>query len=140
KVAIVTARNAPAHERVITTLKSWGVTLDEAFFLGGMEKRECLMYCSLTCFLMINAIICALLLPAIFPWCMCSLVFQTASKHKKNQPWMGSCTTFFGRWLTRHRALRLRLLGGVAPRQCLLLKHLSSLFQPPGLLRWPCLK
>lgn len=42
KVAIVTARNAPAHERVITTLKSWGVTLDEAFFLGGMEKARVL--------------------------------------------------------------------------------------------------
>lgn len=42
RVAIVTARNAPAHERVITTLKSWGVTLDEAFFLGGMEKARVL--------------------------------------------------------------------------------------------------
>lgn len=42
RVAIVTARNAPAHERVITTLKSWGVSLDEAFFLGGMEKARVL--------------------------------------------------------------------------------------------------
>lgn len=42
RVAIVTARNAPAHERVITTLKNWGVSLDEAFFLGGMEKARVL--------------------------------------------------------------------------------------------------
>lgn len=42
RVAIVTARNAPAHERVITTLKNWGVFLDEAFFLGGMEKARVL--------------------------------------------------------------------------------------------------
>ena len=42
RVAIVTARNAPAHERVITTLKDWGVFLDEAFFLGGMQKARVL--------------------------------------------------------------------------------------------------
>lgn len=42
RVAIVTARNAPAHERVITTLKDWGVSLDEAFFLGGMQKARVL--------------------------------------------------------------------------------------------------
>lgn len=42
KTAIVTARNAPSHERVITTLESWGVWADETFFLGGMEKNRIL--------------------------------------------------------------------------------------------------
>lgn len=42
RIAIVTARNAPAHERVITTLKNWGITTVEAFFLGGLEKRRIL--------------------------------------------------------------------------------------------------
>ena len=40
--AIVTARNAPAHERVITTLEDWGVNANEIFFLGGMEKDRIL--------------------------------------------------------------------------------------------------
>lgn len=38
RTAIVTARNAPAHERVITTFESWGVSANETFFLGGMSK------------------------------------------------------------------------------------------------------
>lgn len=42
RTAIVTARNAPAHERVVTTLKDWGVSPDESFFLGGMEKSRIL--------------------------------------------------------------------------------------------------
>lgn len=42
KTYIVTARNAPAHERVITSLKDWGVEVDEAFFLGGIEKARIL--------------------------------------------------------------------------------------------------
>ncbi|MER2299023.1 MAG: 5'-nucleotidase, partial [Pseudomonas sp.] len=42
RIAIVTARNAPAHERVVTTLKNWGVSPDESFFLGGMEKARVL--------------------------------------------------------------------------------------------------
>ncbi|GGZ06956.1 5'-nucleotidase [Pseudoduganella plicata] len=42
RVAIVTARNAPSHERVVTTLKSWGVSADETFFLGGMDKARVL--------------------------------------------------------------------------------------------------
>lgn len=42
RVSIVTARGAPAHERVLTTLQSWGVDTDEAFFLGGMEKHRIL--------------------------------------------------------------------------------------------------
>ena len=39
RVSIVTARNAPSHERAINTIKSWGVTVNDAFFLGGVEKR-----------------------------------------------------------------------------------------------------
>lgn len=42
RTAIITARNAPSHERVVTTLKSWGVSADETFFLGGMEKARIL--------------------------------------------------------------------------------------------------
>jgi len=38
RVAIVTARNGPADERVMTTLDSWGVEVDQMFFLGGMDK------------------------------------------------------------------------------------------------------
>jgi 5'-nucleotidase len=41
-VAIVTARNAPSHERVVNTLKSWGVRVNDAFFLGGIEKAKVL--------------------------------------------------------------------------------------------------
>lgn len=42
RTALVTARNAPAHERVIRTLREWNVRIDEAFFLGGMEKKDVL--------------------------------------------------------------------------------------------------
>jgi 5'-nucleotidase len=42
RTAIVTARNAPAHERVVTSLRSWGIRVDEAFFLGGIEKARVL--------------------------------------------------------------------------------------------------
>ena len=42
RTALVTARCAPAHERVIRTLRSWKVRVDEAFFLGGLEKKEVL--------------------------------------------------------------------------------------------------
>lgn len=38
RTALVTARSAPAHERAIRTLMSWGVTVDEAMFLGGRSK------------------------------------------------------------------------------------------------------
>lgn len=38
RVAIATARNAPAHERVVTTLRSLGIRVDDAFFLGGIDK------------------------------------------------------------------------------------------------------
>lgn len=42
RTALVTARSAPAHERVIRTLRSWNVRIDEVFFLGGIEKRDIL--------------------------------------------------------------------------------------------------
>lgn len=42
RTAIVTARNAPAHERVINTLREWDISVDEAFFLGNVEKRKIL--------------------------------------------------------------------------------------------------
>lgn len=38
RTALVTARSAPAHERVIRTLREWDVRLDEALFLGGRHK------------------------------------------------------------------------------------------------------
>lgn len=40
RTALVTARSAPAHERVIRTLRAWNVRVDEAFFLGGIPKKE----------------------------------------------------------------------------------------------------
>lgn len=40
RTALVTARGAPAHERVIRTLRSWNVRIDEALFLGGLTKAE----------------------------------------------------------------------------------------------------
>ena len=42
RTALVTARNAPAHERVIRTLRAWNVRTDEVFFLGGIEKSKVL--------------------------------------------------------------------------------------------------
>lgn len=42
RIAIVTARNAPSHKRMITTLREWGIQVDETFFLGGIEKRRIL--------------------------------------------------------------------------------------------------
>jgi 5'-nucleotidase len=38
RVSIVTARNAPSHERALNTLKNWGVMANDAFFLGGVDK------------------------------------------------------------------------------------------------------
>ena len=38
RTALVTARSSPAHERVVKTLRSWGMSVDESLFLGGMEK------------------------------------------------------------------------------------------------------
>lgn len=42
RTALVTSRSAPAHERVIRTMRAWNVRVDEAFFLGGLEKRDVL--------------------------------------------------------------------------------------------------
>jgi len=40
RTALVTARSAPAHERVIRTLRDWNIRIDEALFLGGLDKGE----------------------------------------------------------------------------------------------------
>lgn len=40
RTALVTARSAPAHERVIRTLREWDIRLDESLFLGGLDKGE----------------------------------------------------------------------------------------------------
>ncbi len=40
RTALVTARSAPTHERVIRTFRAWGIRIDEALFLGGMDKSE----------------------------------------------------------------------------------------------------
>lgn len=42
RTALVTSRCAPAHERVVRTLRAWNVRVDEAFFLGGVSKRDVL--------------------------------------------------------------------------------------------------
>ncbi|MFP6808617.1 MAG: 5'-nucleotidase [Pseudomonadales bacterium] len=38
RTALVTARSAPAHERVIKTLRAWNIRIDESLFLGGKDK------------------------------------------------------------------------------------------------------
>ncbi|GIS35842.1 MAG: hypothetical protein Ct9H90mP6_10990 [Gammaproteobacteria bacterium] len=40
RTALVTARSAPTHKRVIKTLREWGVRIDESLFLGGMSKED----------------------------------------------------------------------------------------------------
>ena len=42
RIAIVTARNAPSHMRVVKTLRHWGVYVDEAYFMGGLSKDKVL--------------------------------------------------------------------------------------------------
>ena len=42
RIALVTARNAPAHERAIHSMRDWGVRVNDAFFLGGIEKAKVL--------------------------------------------------------------------------------------------------
>ena len=42
RTALVTSRNAPAHERAVKTLRAWKVRIDEAFFLGGVSKKDVL--------------------------------------------------------------------------------------------------
>lgn len=38
RVAVVTARSAPAHERAINSIHQWGLRVNDAFFLGGIDK------------------------------------------------------------------------------------------------------
>ncbi|HIM54579.1 MAG TPA: 5'-nucleotidase [Gammaproteobacteria bacterium] len=38
RTALVTARSAPSHKRVIHTMREWGIRIDESFFLGGLDK------------------------------------------------------------------------------------------------------
>ena len=38
RVAVVTARSAPAHERAINSIRGWGLRVNDAFFLGGIDK------------------------------------------------------------------------------------------------------
>lgn len=40
RTGLITARGAPAHERVIKTLRSWNIRIDEMLFLGGKDKSE----------------------------------------------------------------------------------------------------
>ncbi len=40
RTALVTARSAPAHERVIRTLRAWNIRIDESIFLGGLDKGQ----------------------------------------------------------------------------------------------------
>lgn len=42
RIAVCTARNAPAHKRVVHTLRQWDIRVDEAFFLGGVNKARVL--------------------------------------------------------------------------------------------------
>jgi 5'-nucleotidase len=40
RTALITARDALSHERVVTTLRALGVRIDEYFFLGGVRKQK----------------------------------------------------------------------------------------------------
>ncbi|MDG0968844.1 MAG: 5'-nucleotidase [Porticoccaceae bacterium] len=40
RTALVTARAAPSHERVVRTLRDWNVRIDESLFLGGLSKGD----------------------------------------------------------------------------------------------------
>ena len=40
RTALVTARSAPTHERVIRTLRAWDIRIDESIFLGGLNKTD----------------------------------------------------------------------------------------------------
>ncbi|MFO7869646.1 MAG: 5'-nucleotidase [Bacteroidales bacterium] len=41
-ISLITARNSPSHERVVNTLKAWGISVDQTFFLGGIDKSNVL--------------------------------------------------------------------------------------------------
>ncbi|MBN2689084.1 MAG: 5'-nucleotidase [Gammaproteobacteria bacterium] len=40
RTALITARSAPTHERVIRTFRAWQLRIDESVFLGGLQKGE----------------------------------------------------------------------------------------------------
>ncbi len=40
RIALVTARSAPSHERVIKTLREWKIRIDESLFLEGLDKKN----------------------------------------------------------------------------------------------------
>ncbi len=42
RISLITARNAPAHERPVHSMREWGVNVNDAFFLGGIEKSKVL--------------------------------------------------------------------------------------------------
>lgn len=42
RIGIITARNAPAHARVVHTLRAWGTPADEAHFVGAASKAPIL--------------------------------------------------------------------------------------------------
>ncbi|WBP94043.1 5'-nucleotidase [Mycolicibacterium neoaurum] len=42
RISLITARNAPAHERPVHSMRAWGVDVNDAFFLGGIEKSRVL--------------------------------------------------------------------------------------------------
>lgn len=42
RIALITARSAPAHERAIRSMQKWGVNVNDAFFLGGVAKERIL--------------------------------------------------------------------------------------------------
>lgn len=42
RISIVTARNAPSHHRLFTTLDEWGIEVDDIMLLGGINKADVL--------------------------------------------------------------------------------------------------
>lgn len=42
RTALVTARSLPTHLRVLNTFRAWGIHVDEAFFMGGVDKSDTL--------------------------------------------------------------------------------------------------
>jgi 5'-nucleotidase len=42
RTALVTARSLPTHLRVLNTFRAWGINVDEAFFMGGVDTAEIL--------------------------------------------------------------------------------------------------
>lgn len=80
RTALVTARSAPAHERVIRTLRAWNVRIDEALFLGGLDKTDFLHSFGADIFLMINKVTAKVLHDGLRQG-MCHMVLRI---HKKN--------------------------------------------------------